>query len=38
MFVLLELVNEEKDKKNELEAHNLMLAEIEEKTLEEDEL
>ena len=38
MFVLLELVNEEKDKSNELEAQNLMLAEIEEKTLEEDEL
>ena len=38
MFVLLELVNEEKDKNNELEAHNLMLAAIEEKTLEEDEL
>ena len=38
MFVLLELVNEEKDKNNELEAQNLMLAEIEEKTLEGDEL
>ena len=38
MFILLELVNKEKDKKNDLEAQNLMLAAIEEKTLEEDEL
>ena len=38
MFVLLELVNEKKDKKNELEAQNLMLAAIEEKTLEGNEL
>ena len=38
MFVLLELVNEEKDKNNELEAHNLMLVAIEEKTLKEDKL
>ena len=38
MFVLLELVNEQKDKNNELEAQNLMLVELEEKTLEEDEL
>ena len=38
MFVLLELVNEEKDKNNELEVQNLMLVAIEEKTLEGDEL
>ena len=38
MFVLLELVNEEKDKNNELKAQNLLLATIEEKTLEEYEL
>ena len=38
MFVLLELVNGEKDKNNELEAHNLMLAALEEKTLEGDKL
>ena len=38
MFVLLELVNEQKDKNNELEAQNLMIAAIEEKTLEGDEL
>ena len=38
MFVLLELVNEEKDRNNELEAQNLMLVAIEEKTLEEDDL
>ena len=38
MFTLLELVNEEKDKDNELEAQNLMLVAIKEKTLEEDEL
>ena len=38
MFFLLELVNEEKDKNNELEAQNIMFAAIEEKTLEEDEL
>ena len=38
MFVLLEFVNEEKDKNNYLEAQNLMLVSIEEKTLEEDEL
>ena len=31
MFILLELVNEEKDKNNELEAQNLMLVIIEEK-------
>ena len=36
MFILLVLVNEEKDKKNELEAQNLMLVALEEKTLEED--
>ena len=38
IFVLLELVNEEEDKNNEIVAHNLMLAATEEKTLEEDEL
>ena len=38
MVVLLELVNEEEDKNNDLEAQNLMLVAIEEKTLEEDEL
>ena len=38
MVVLLELVNEEKYKNNELIAQNLMLAAIEEKNLEEDEL
>ena len=38
MVVLLELVNEEEDKYSELEAQNLMLAELEEKTLEEDKL
>ena len=38
MFVFVELVNEEEDKKNELEAQNLMLVVIEEKNLEGDEL
>ena len=38
MFVLLELVNEEEDKNNELEAHNLILVALEEKTLEGDKL
>ena len=38
MVVLLELVNNKEDKDNELEAQNLMLVVIEEKTLEEDEL
>ena len=38
MVVLLELVNEEEDKNNELEEKNLMLATLEEKTLEQDEL
>ena len=38
MAVLLELVNEKEDKNNVLEAHNLMLAALEEKNLEEDEL
>ena len=38
MFFFLELVNEEEDKNNELEAHNLMLAAMEEKTLEGDKL
>ena len=37
-LLLLELVNKEKDKNNELEAQNLMLVALEEKTLEEDEL
>ena len=38
MFILLELVNEDKDKNNELEEQNHMLAALEEKNLEEDEL
>ena len=38
MVVLLELVNEEEDKNNDLEAQNLMLAALEDKTLEGDEL
>ena len=38
MAILLELVNKEEDNDNLLEAQNLMLAAIEEKTLEEDEL
>ena len=38
LFVLFELVNKEKDKKNELEAQNLMLSAIEDKTLEGDKL
>ena len=38
MAILLELVNEEEDKNSELEAQNLMLVALEEKTLEEDEL
>ena len=38
MVVLLELLNKEEDKNNELEAQNLMLAALEEKTLEGDEL
>ena len=38
MVVLLELVNKEEDKNNVLEAQNLMLAELKEKTLEGDEL
>ena len=38
VVVLLELVNEEEDKNNLLEAQNLMLAAIEEKNLEEDKL
>ena len=38
MVVLLELVNEEEDTNNVLEAQNLMLVALEEKTLEEDEL
>ena len=36
MIVFLELVNEEEDKNNVLEAQNLMSAALEEKTLEED--
>ena len=38
MVVLLELVNKEEDKKNELEAHNLMLAALKKKHLEGDKL
>ena len=38
MAILLEIFNEEEDKNNELEAHNLILAALERKTLEEDEL
>ena len=38
MAILLELVDEEEDKNNELVAQNLMLVAIEEKTLEEDKL
>ena len=38
MANLLELVNEEEDKKNVLEAHNLMLVALEEKPREENEL
>ena len=38
MVVLLELVNKEEDKNNVLEAQNLMLVALEEKTLKEDEL
>ena len=34
MAILLELVNEEEDKNNELEAQNLMLTTLEEKNLE----
>ena len=37
MAILLELENKEEDKNNVLEAHNLTLAALEEKTLEEDE-
>ena len=36
--ILLELVNEKEDKNNVLEAQNLMLVAIEEKTLEVDKL
>ena len=38
MVILLELVNEEEDKVNEMEAQNIMLAALEVKTLEGDEL
>ena len=38
MVVLLELLNEEEDKNSELEAQNLMLVALEDKTLEEDKL
>ena len=38
MAIFLELVDEEEDKKNVLEAQNLMLMALERKTLEEDEL
>ena len=36
MAIFLELVDEEEDKNNVLEAHNLMLMELEEKNLEGD--
>ena len=38
MVILLELVNKEKDKNNELDAQNLMLVALEEKNLQEDKL
>ena len=38
MAILLELENKGEDKNNVLEAQNLILAALEEKTLEEDEL
>ena len=38
MAILLELVDEEEDKNNVLEAQNLMLMSLEEKNLERDEL
>ena len=38
MAIFLELVDEEEDKNNVLEAQNLMLVALEEKTLEGDEL
>ena len=38
MFVILELVNKEKDKNNEMEAQNLMLVAIEEKNIKENKL
>ena len=38
MIDILEIVNEEEDKKNDLEAQNLMLVALEEKTLEGDKL
>ena len=38
MAILLELVDEEEDKDNVLEAQNLMLTILEEKNLEGDEL
>ena len=38
MAIFLELVDEEEDKNNVLEAQNLMLISLEEKNLEEDEL
>ena len=38
MAILLELVDEKEDKINVLEAHNLMLATLEEKNLEGDKL
>ena len=38
MAVLLELVDEEEDKNNVVEAHNLMLTALERKNLEEDKL
>ena len=38
MAILLELVDEEEDKNNVLEAQNLILTTLERKNLEEDEL
>ena len=38
MAIFLELVDEEEDKNNVLEAQNLMLTTLEEKNLERDEL
>ena len=38
MDILLELVDEEEDKNNVLEAYTLMLMALERKTLEEDKL
>ena len=38
MDILLELVDKEEDKKNVLEAHNIMLATLERKTLEKGKI